>query len=230
MRHHRHLVAAVLLLLLRCTVHIRAQDGSAAPDYRPRIEVQHTEFAIARANFKTQLRRIGPVPTAWGDVVVPAGASDIAYPSGSLRLKAWLSLPADSKKHPAVLYLHSGFDFSMDSWDLVRPFRDAGYVVMLPTMRGENGQHGVFTLYYDEVSDVLNAADYLRSLPQVDPNRLFVTGYSVGGTLTMLASELYPHFRAAASISGTPDVATYLKYAGRAPYNAPFDAADAHEA
>src|SRR5215472_18747426 len=170
MRHHRHLVAAVLLLLLRCTVHIRAQDGSAAPDYRPRIEVQHTEFAIARANFKTQLRRIGPVPTAWGDVVVPAGASDIAYPSGSLRLKAWLSLPADSKKHPAVLYLHSGFDFSMDSWDLVRPFRDAGYVVMLPTMRGENGQHGVFAP-------------------------------------TMLASELYPHFRAAASISGTPDVA-----------------------
>src|SRR5215813_2361522 len=65
---------------------------------------------------------------------------------------------------------------------------------------------------------------------QVDPNRLFVTGHSVGGTLTMLASELYPHFRAAASISGTPDVATYLKYAGRAPYNAPFDPANAHEA
>jgi dipeptidyl aminopeptidase/acylaminoacyl peptidase len=40
-------------------------------------------------------------------------------------------------------------------------------------------------------SDVVSAADYLRNLPQVDPNCLFVTGYSAGGTLTMLASELW---------------------------------------
>jgi dipeptidyl aminopeptidase/acylaminoacyl peptidase len=210
-----------------------AQDKSitAKPDYRPRVEVQHTDFAVARANFKTQLRRFGPAPIQWEDVATPPGFSEITYASGDLRLKAWLSLPADSpKKHPAILYLHFGFDFSHENFDLVRPFRDAGYVVLLPTTRGENGQHGVFTMYYDEVSDVINAADYLRGLPQVDPNRLFVTGYSVGGTLTMLASELYPHFRAAASISGTPDVATYLKYAGRAPYNAPFDPADPKEA
>jgi dipeptidyl aminopeptidase/acylaminoacyl peptidase len=211
----------------------QAQDKNVGPepDYRPRVEVQHSDFATARANFKTQLRRFGPAPTEWQDAVVPPEASEITYPSGSLRLRAWLSLPVDAtKKHPAVLYLHSGFDFSKESWDLVRPFREAGYVVMLPTMRGENGQHGVFTMYYDEVSDTISAADYLRNLPQVDSKRLFVTGYSVGGTLTMLASELYPHFRAAASISGTPDVATYLKYAGRAPYNAPFDPADPREA
>ncbi len=91
--------------------------------------------------------------------------------------------------------------------------RDAGYIVTLPTVRGENGQHGVFTMYYDEVSDVIKAAEYLKSLPTVDGNRLFVAGYSVGGTLTMLSSELYPHFRAAASISGTADLATYLPYA-----------------
>ena len=232
MMHNRY-IAATLLSFLTFVAVSPAQDKSvvAEPDYRPRVEVQHGEFATARANFKTQLRRYGPAPTEWQDTVVPPEASEITYLSGSLRLKAWLGLPADAnKKHPAVLYLHSGFDFSKDSWDLVRPFREAGYVVMLPTVRGENGQHGVFTLYYDEVSDVMSAADYLKNLPQVDSNRLFVTGYSVGGTLTMLASELYPHFRAAASISGTPDVATYLKYAGRAPYNAPFDPADAREA
>jgi len=226
-------VATILLFLMLVASKGHAQDKTAVaePDYRPRVEVQHGEFATARTNFKTQLRRFGPAPTEWQDVVVPPGASEITYPSGPLRLRAWLGVPADStKKHPAVLYLHSGFDFSKESWDVVRPFREAGYVVMLPTVRGENGQHGVFTLYYDEVSDVASAADYLKSLPQVDASRLFVTGYSVGGTLTMLAAELYPHFRAAASISGTPDVATYLKYAGRAPYNAPFDPADAHEA
>jgi dipeptidyl aminopeptidase/acylaminoacyl peptidase len=225
----KSIIPLLLLIANRCAA--QGQSTTAGPDYRPRVEVQHTDFAAARANFKTQLRRIGPAPIEWQDVVVPPGFSEITYRSGDLRLKAWLSLPADfAKKHPALLYLHFGFDFSHENFDLVRPFRDAGYVVLLPTTRGENGQHGVFTMYYDEVSDVISAAGYLRNLPQVDPNRLFVTGYSVGGTLTMLASELDPNFRAAASISGTPDLATYLKYAGRAPYNAPFDPADQKEA
>jgi dipeptidyl aminopeptidase/acylaminoacyl peptidase len=152
------------------------------------------------------------------------------YPSGELRLKAWLSQSPDSaKKSPAVLFLYAGFDFYSEMWNFVQPFRDAGCIVMLPTVRGENGQHGLFTMYYDEVSDVINAAENLRNLPNVDPNRVFVAGYSAGGTLTMLASELYPHFRAAASISGTPDLTTYLKYAKGASFNAPFDPADSQE-
>jgi hypothetical protein len=39
----------------------------------------------------------------------------------------------------------------------------------------------------------------------------------------MLAAETYSHFRAAASISGTPDLGPYLKYARGAKDNAPFD-------
>jgi dipeptidyl aminopeptidase/acylaminoacyl peptidase len=85
-------------------------------------------------------------------------------------------------------------------------------------------------VYFDEVSDVINAAEYLRNLPAVDPDHLFVAGYSVGGALTMLAAELCPHFRAAASMSGTAAVATDLKYAKGAAYNAPFDASDSQEA
>ena len=206
------------------------KTGPAEPDYRPRVEVQHRDFAAARSNFKTQIRRRGPPPTQWEDVVTPPGATEFFYSSGELCLKAWLSrLPDSGKKSPAVLFLHGGFDFYSDIWNFVQPFRDAGYIVMLPTVRGENGQHGVFTMYFDEITDVINAAEYLRNLPAVDPNRVFVAGYSVGGTLTMLAAELYPHFRAAASISGTGDLATYLKYAKGAAYNAPFDPDDSQE-
>ena len=212
--------------------HCNAQEKGepAEPDYRPRVEVQHRDFAAARANFKTQIRRSGPPPSQWEDVVTPPGATEVTYPSGELHLKAWLSRSPDSgKKSPAVLFLHAGFDFYSEMWNFVQPFRDAGYIVMLPTVRGENGQHGQFTMYYDEVSDVINAAEYLRNLLNVDPNRVFVAGYSVGGTLTMLASELYPHFRAAAAMSGTGDLANYLKYAKGASYNEPFDPAGSQE-
>jgi dipeptidyl aminopeptidase/acylaminoacyl peptidase len=100
---------------------------------------------------------------------------------------------------------------------------------MMPTLRGENGQHGIFTMYYSEVDDAISAAEYLRSQPFVDPNQVFVAGYSVGGVVALLAAEIYPYFRAAASISGSPDQALYLKYAKGARLNAPFDPDDLRE-
>ena len=45
-------------------------------------------------------------------------------------------------------------------------------------LRGENGQPGAFSMFYDEVEDVLAAAEYLAKLPDVDPARVFVSGHS----------------------------------------------------
>jgi cephalosporin-C deacetylase-like acetyl esterase len=122
--------------------HCAAQEKTASPvpDYRVRIEVQHTDFATARANFKTQIRRSGPPPAQWDDVVTPAEATEVTYNSGPLRLKAWLSAPRDlHQKSPAVLFLHAGFDFYQETWDFVRPLRDAGYIVMLKGSRHRRG-------------------------------------------------------------------------------------------
>jgi dipeptidyl aminopeptidase/acylaminoacyl peptidase len=61
------------------------------------------------------------------------------------------------------------------------------------------------------VDDVIQAAQFLRGQTFVDPERLFVAGHSVGGTLALLVAELYPNFAGAASISGSPDQALNLK-------------------
>ena len=207
--------------------------SSLPPDYRPTVEVQNEDLSTARSNFKSRILRKGPPPTEWEDLKTPQDATEVVYSSGDLRLKAWVSKldekGKDRAEHEAVLFLHPGFDLSPDDWEFTKPLREAGYLVMVPTMRGENGQHGTFTMYYDEVSDVVNAAEYLRSRPEVDPEHLYVAGYSVGGTLTMLAAEIYGRFRAAASISGTPDLGPYLKYARGAKENAPFDVTDPKE-
>jgi hypothetical protein len=71
-------------------------------------------------------------------------------------LKAWIIEPAEARtKKPAVLFLHGGFAFGLDDWKMAEPYRAAGYVVMAPMLRGENGQAGFFSMFYDELNDVL---------------------------------------------------------------------------
>jgi dipeptidyl aminopeptidase/acylaminoacyl peptidase len=163
-------------------------------------------YAEARKTFQTKLVRQGPAPQGWVDEVPPATADVIDYPSGTLQLKAWVDKPVEgAAPKPAVLFLHGGFAFGDGDWDQPQPFRDAGFVVMTPMLRGENGLPGSYSLFYDEVNDVLAAADTLAALPYVDPKRIYVCGHSAGGTLALLAAMASDRFRAAAGFSGSPD-------------------------
>jgi formylglycine-generating enzyme required for sulfatase activity len=172
----------------------------------PSVEVQNEDYAQARARFQTKLLRKGPPPDKGSpNLKPPAGVTEIIYPSGALHLKAWVNRPVnEARKLPAVLFLHGGFEFSPGDWEQSKPYRDAGFIVLTPMLRAENGQSGAFSYFYDEVDDIVAAAEYLRQQPYVDAERLFVAGHSVGGTLTLLAALAYPHFRAATSFSGAP--------------------------
>jgi dipeptidyl aminopeptidase/acylaminoacyl peptidase len=153
--------------------------------------------------------------------------AEVEYPSGDLCLKAWVNRPAEvTRKHPAVLFLHGGFAFGLDDWAASQPFRDAGFVVLTPMLRGENGQPGSFTLFYDELDDVLAAAELLSQQPYMDSKRLYVAGSSAGGTLALLAAQASHRFRAAASFSASPDQALLVKHAK---IDLPFDKADPRE-
>jgi len=198
-------------------------------DYPPLVSVRNEDLAAARSKHSTKLLRSGPPPAEWADLHAPAGGKQVQYTSGALNLAAWITETYANRKRPAVLFLHSGFDLGADDWELTKPLREAGFVVMMPTVRGENGQHGTFTMDYDEVDDVIAAANYLRGQPDVLADHVYVAGYSVGGVLAMLAAEMFPGFRAAASISGLTDFASYLRYARGAKENAPFDTGDQTE-
>jgi dienelactone hydrolase len=66
-------------------------------------------------------------------------------------------------------------------------------------------------MFYDEVDDVLAAAEVLARTPGVDPKRLYVAGHSTGGTLTLLAAMSTKRFQAAASFSGSPDQVAWAR-------------------
>ncbi|MCI0455811.1 MAG: SUMF1/EgtB/PvdO family nonheme iron enzyme [Gemmataceae bacterium] len=194
--------------------------------FAPEVANPSEDYAKVRGRFQTKLLRKGPSPQSWSPLKPPAGVTEIEYPSGELRLKAWVNRPADeSHKHPAVLYLHGGFAFDRSDWDQPKLYRDAGFVVLTPILRAENGQPGAFSYFYDELEDVLAAAEYLSKQPYVDTNRLFVAGHSVGGTMTLLAALASPRFRAAASFDGAcyrPEFITRAK-------TMPFDSSDPRE-
>src|SRR5438876_195437 len=114
------------------------------------LDLQDEDYATARSKFKTKLVRQAAAPQQWEKVDPPQGVKSMDYRSGNLRLKAWINPPANpgSRKLSAVLFLHGGWAFGKDDWDMAQPFRDAGYVVMAPMLRGENGQAGSFTMFY----------------------------------------------------------------------------------
>jgi acetyl esterase/lipase len=207
-------------------------DEAAPKDdpFAPLVEVQTDDYAQARSRFHTKLTRKGPSPQPGSYVKPVSGVTEVEYPSGEWRFKAWMNRPADeTRKHPAVLFLHGGFAFDAEDWDLGRPYREAGFVVLTPILRGENGQAGAFSFYHDEVDDVLAAAKYLSELPFVNAERMYIAGPSAGGTAVLLAAMASKRFRAAASFSAITDQVVFCKHAKNAARDVPFDITDLRE-
>lgn len=210
-----------------------AQTDSQPKDdgtIQPEVDIQKGNYAKARKTFRTKLIKESVSPQKESMPTPPEGVQSVEFSSGKIKLRGWMNrfIDEDTTKHPAVLFLHGGFAFGREDWDMTQAFRDAGFIVLTPMLRGENGQSGNFTLFYDEIEDVLAAAEYLRKQPFIDKKHIYVAGHSVGGTLALLAAMTSKYFRAAASFSGSPDQIIYVKY-GIRKEDVPFDQTDRRE-
>ncbi len=168
----------------------------------------------ARKGFTTRLKSKILAPQLGDEkLVAPAGAELVEYPSGDMKLKAWVSPdPGDGKKHPAVVFLHGGFALGDSDWEVLAPYREAGYITITPSLRGENGNPGNFEFFYGEVSDALAAGEFVAKLPYVDSDRIHVTGHSIGGLLCVMTAESDSVFRSAAAFSPTSlDTADWIE-------------------
>lgn len=209
---------------------LAAPQALAAPFPVPEtLPLEKEDYAEARRRFRTHLLKHGPAPEASPPLGTPPGAQKVLYhggPDGSLELIAWLShYEASGKPKPAVLFLHGGNATGDGHWELMKAYWEAGFVVLHPSFRGENGQAGNFSGFYDETSDALAAATYLENLPGIDRSRLFIAGHSNGGTLSLL-SGMTRRFRAAVPISaGVNSWRFFTRYSNEVP----FDAADPKE-
>lgn len=197
----RNLLAGAAGLVAASSLPLPAHAALSIPEVLP---LAREDYANARKQFHTHLLRKIAAPEKSTPLGTPPGATRVTYPggpNGSIELVAWLSHYEPGKTlKPAVLFLHGGNATGDGHWALMKPYWEAGFVVLLPSFRGENGQQGNYSGFYDETSDALAAASYLENLPGVDRDRLFLAGHSNGGTLSLLAS-MTRKFRASVPIS-----------------------------
>jgi dipeptidyl aminopeptidase/acylaminoacyl peptidase len=129
-------------------------------------------------------------------------------------------------KHPAIIWIHgSGADQNYLGWhpgayrmyySMHQYLAQQGYVILTPDYRGSSGYSRDWATghYMDlgggESQDVAAGADYLKTLPYVDPDRIGVWGLSYGGFMTLQAVTTTPKlFRCAIDVAGVGDWATH---------------------
>ncbi len=101
---------------------------------------------------------------------------------------AYYGAPTGEGRAPALVYFHGEFSLRPSDFDRVRPFLDAGYAVLAPSLRGENGNPGRMELLYGELEDARAAIRWLIAQPGIDAERVFSLGHSIGGGLSALLS------------------------------------------
>ena len=154
-----------------------------------------------------------------------------AGPDGR-QVPAWLFVPKTldrSKKHPAIVWIHGdGVNQNYDGWHVQRNYAvyysfhqfllQKGYVVIAPDYRGSIGygrdwREGVYMdVGGKDAKDAWMAANYLKTLPYVDMDRVGVWGLSYGGFFTLIALTDQPKlFRAGVDVAGVVDYEMYYE-------------------
>ena len=197
----RFLYSIPVLVFLACL----GCDSNTVEVVSPKIEKE--QLASARSGFESKLTSLGPAPQVYEESNPPRGVKEVEFASGGLILKAWLTAPPDDgNKHPAVVYLHGGWAFGGRDWQDAGQFAKAGFVVMMPMLRAENGNPGNYQGFLGEVDDAIAAGNYLTKLDFVDPENVFLVGHSVGAVNAALASMMPSEFKATAAFSGHMEI------------------------
>lgn len=157
--------------------------GSTA--YAGVLTIAHTRPAHASICCST--------PSDWGFAY-----ENVAIPtSDGLRLSGWY-LP--SKNGAAVILLH-GYGANrqhMRSYAIM--LASQGFGILMYDLRGHGESEGEIATYgWRDIDDVDGAIDYLFSRPDVDPQRIGIFGFSVGGQTALGAAARYSSLKAVAA-------------------------------
>ncbi len=106
---------------------------------------------------------------------------------------------AEGKRFPAVVFLH-GFPGSEKSVDIQRALMARGIASVAPSFLGAWGSEGTyrFTTLPAQAGAALAAA---RKLPFVDPRRVALFGFSMGGWAALNAAARDPRLRAVVAVA-----------------------------
>ena len=205
-------------------------DGSRLVYSRSAVEHPLEIYVSAASAGGTPIRLTDSLPAAIAPADLTAPVA-VHYPSRAdgKPVPATLMVHKNldrSTRHPAIIWIHgSGADQNYLGWhpgsyrmyySMHQYLAQQGYVILTPDYRGSSGYSrdwntGVFhDLRGGETQDVNGGADYLKTLPYVDPDRIGIWGLSYGGFMTLQSIITAPKlFRCAIDVAGVGDWATW---------------------
>ncbi len=210
----------------------RAEDTirlfpSPSPPEQPAVTWDMDELKKAPATYSAA----GMGELVEQDGIRPIFYDGVKMDGKPTRVFAWLGIPeSKGKKLPGIVLVHGGGGTAYRYW--VKLWMDRGYVAiamdtsgMMPkTMVENNSPEKVRHEFaaasggdgfgqslrpldqqwgYHAVAAIVRANSLLRSLPEVDPERIGLTGISWGGILTELAAGVDDRFVFAAPVYGS---------------------------
>ena len=149
---------------------------------------------------------------------------EVTFPSGELVLHGFLYKPEGKGPFPTVLWNHGSE--RRPGWlpDLAPMFLSKGYILFIPHRRGQGRSPGEYVmdlleranqsggaqarsrklveLMEQHLEDQMAALAYMKSVPEVDQQRMAVAGCSFGGIQTVLMAEKGLGLRAAVDFAG----------------------------
>ena len=148
----------------------------------PSVQVAAATLLLLPDMFPTSPVR----PLTWFTAEPRVESYDFDFPGGHIDSDVYL--PAGGGRHGALILLLGAVGYPRRDPSLVR-FADglarAGSVVLVP--ESSNLQQG--DIKPEEVEGLLRAVDYLRQRDEVDPQRVGFLGFSVGGSMALLAAQ-----------------------------------------
>lgn len=137
----------------------------------------------------------------------------ITYLSDGLKIKGYLAMPKSAKGLPCVIWNRGGSRFSPGSdindelaATLLAQFASWGYLVVASQYRGNGDSEGQDEMGGNDVNDVLHLIPLLQWLPQADPTRIGMFGWSRGGMETYIALTRTERINAAIVGGGVADL------------------------
>jgi dipeptidyl aminopeptidase/acylaminoacyl peptidase len=242
-------IVALTVVALLLAVHARAQEAPAAADLAAQVKqlesaqeetqqrLDQIEKAIDDLAWFSRLADIAVVDK-WRIYGPPdANPANPTAPGATneVKLYTYTFVPRQAggtAKLPVAVFVHGGVHGSFDTYNvhIVRELVAQGYVVVAPDYRGSIGYGKSFYEKIDyggrEVDDVHAATEYaLATIPEADPSRVGLVGWSHGGMIVLLEAFANPA-RYACVFAGVPvsDLVMRLGYSDdeyRAIFSAP---------
>lgn len=134
------------------------------------------------------------------------------YPSEGITVHAYVAAPP-GRNRPSIIIVHEWWGLNDHIKDVARRYAREGFIAVAPDLYSRLG-HRV-TADPNEAGKLMNALKqedglqdlnatvaYLKTVPEVDPNRLGVTGFCMGGSYALLLPCINPAIKAAVPFYG----------------------------